>query len=69
MRMKRIVTAMLAGCAAVVMAAVPELSAQTPQDHQHAATDKAKPRRNRPGASKPAVAVSDEERVAAGFPG
>ena len=43
MRMKRIVTAMLAGCAAVVMAAVPELSAQTPQDHQHAATDKAKP--------------------------
>lgn len=42
MRMKRIVTAMMAGCAAVVISAVPGL-AQTPQEHQHAATDKAKP--------------------------
>jgi hypothetical protein len=40
--MKRIVTAMMAGCTAVVMSAIPGL-AQTPQEHQHAATDTAKP--------------------------
>ena len=43
MRMKSIVTAMMAGCAAVVISAVPGLAAQTPQEPQHAATDKAKP--------------------------
>ena len=43
MRMKRIVTAMMAGCAAVVMSAVPGLAAQTPQEPQHAATDTVKP--------------------------
>ena len=43
MRMKRIVTAMMAGCAAVVMSAVPGLAAQTPQEPQHAATDEVKP--------------------------
>jgi hypothetical protein len=44
MRVKRILTAMIAGCAAVVISAVPVLAAQTPQaPHQHAATDKAKP--------------------------
>ena len=43
MRMKRIVTAMMVGCAAVVISAVPGLAAQTPQEHKHAATDKAKP--------------------------
>ena len=43
MRMKRIVKTMMAGCAVVVMAAAPGLSAQTPQEHQHAATDKVKP--------------------------
>jgi hypothetical protein len=42
MRLKRIVTAMLAGCAAVVISAAPGLSAQTPQEDQHAATDKTK---------------------------
>ena len=42
MRMKRVVTAMMAGCAAVVISAAPGLSAQTPQEHQHAATDKTK---------------------------
>ena len=31
MRVKRIVTAMMAGCAAVVISAVPGLAAQTPQ--------------------------------------
>jgi hypothetical protein len=42
MRVKRIVTAMIAGCAAVVISAVSGLAAQTPPEHQHAATDKAK---------------------------
>ncbi len=44
MTVKRIVKAMVAGCAVVVALAVPGLAAQTPQEHQqHAATDKAKP--------------------------
>lgn len=43
MRVKRIVMAMMAGYAAVVMSAVPGHAAQTPQEHQHVATDKAKP--------------------------
>ena len=43
MRMKTIMTAMVAGYLAVVMSAVPGLAAQTPQEHKHAATDKAKP--------------------------
>ena len=42
MSMKRIVTTMMAGCAAVVMSAVPELAAQTPHE-QHAAADAGKP--------------------------
>jgi hypothetical protein len=42
MNVKTIVTAMVAGCAAVVISAVPGL-AQTPQEHQPAATAKAKP--------------------------
>ncbi len=42
MRLKQIVTTMMAGCAAVVIVAAAGLSAQTPQEHQHAATDKAK---------------------------
>lgn len=42
MSMKKIVTVMMAGCAAVVMSAAPGLAAQT-HDPQHAATDKAKP--------------------------
>ena len=42
MSVKRIVTAMMAGCAAVVLSAAPGLYAQTPQEHQHAAADKTK---------------------------
>ena len=42
MRMKRIVTAIMVGCAAVVISAVPRLAAQTPHE-QHAATDTVKP--------------------------
>ena len=42
MRVKRIVTAMMAGCAAVVISAVPGLAAPTPQEPHHAATDKVK---------------------------
>jgi hypothetical protein len=43
MSVKRIVTAIVAGCAAVVISAVPGLAAQTPTAHQHAAAAKAKP--------------------------
>ena len=42
MRMKRIVTAMMAGCTAVVISAAPGLAAQTTHE-QHTATAKAKP--------------------------
>jgi hypothetical protein len=34
---------MVAGCAVLLMSAVPGLAAQTPQEHQHAATDQVKP--------------------------
>ena len=43
MRVKRIVTAMISGCAAVVISAVPGLAAHTPQEPRRAATDTAKP--------------------------
>ena len=43
MRVKRIVAAMMGCCAAVVMSAGPGLAAQTPKEHQHAATETAKP--------------------------
>ena len=42
MRMKSIVTAVMAGCAAIVMSASPALTAQA-HDPQHAAADQAKP--------------------------
>ena len=44
MKMNRIVTALIAGCAVVVLsAAAPGIAAQTPQEHQHPAADKGKP--------------------------
>jgi hypothetical protein len=43
MSVRRIVTAIVAGCAAVVMSAVPSIASQTPPAHQHAAAAKAKP--------------------------
>ena len=43
MSVRRIVTAIVAGCAAVVISAVSGVAAQTPPAHQHAAADKAKP--------------------------
>jgi hypothetical protein len=43
MSMKRMLTAMAAGCAAVVILAVPGLAAQMAQMPQHAAMDKMKP--------------------------
>lgn len=43
MSVKSIVTAMMAGCAAVVISAVPGLAAQTPHHPQQAATAKVKP--------------------------
>ncbi|HLG58736.1 MAG TPA: hypothetical protein VI485_25550 [Vicinamibacterales bacterium] len=43
MRVNKTVSALVAGCAVVVMSAVSGLAAQTPQEHQHAAAAKAKP--------------------------
>lgn len=43
MRVNRALTATVAGCAVVLMSAVAGLAAQTPQEHQHAAIDQAKP--------------------------
>ena len=43
MRVHKTVSALVAACAVVVMSAVSGLAAQTPQEHQHAAADKAKP--------------------------
>jgi hypothetical protein len=43
MRVQRIVTAVMACCAAVVISAVPGRAAQTPQKPQPAATDQVKP--------------------------
>ena len=43
MRVNRVRTAMVAGCAVVLMSAVPGLAAQTPQEHRHAATDQVQP--------------------------
>jgi hypothetical protein len=43
MRLKRFVTGIVAGCAAVVISAMPGLAGQMPQGPQQAATAKAKP--------------------------
>ena len=59
MRVKRIVTAMIAGCAAVVTSAVPGLAAQVPQEPQHAATDKVKP----PMAAKCQAMMAEREKM------
>jgi hypothetical protein len=43
MSVRRMVTAIVTGCAAVVISAVPGIAGQTPPAHQHAAVAKAKP--------------------------
>ena len=43
MRVNKTVSALVAGCAVVVMSSVSGLAAQTTQEHQHAAAAKAKP--------------------------
>lgn len=42
MRVNKTVSALVAGCAVVVMSAVAEPAAQSPQEHQHPAADQAK---------------------------
>jgi hypothetical protein len=42
MSVKRLVKAMVAGCAVIVVSAATGLAAQTPQEHQHAVTDQVK---------------------------
>ena len=60
--MKRIVTAILAGCAAVVIVAVPGLAAQTPHE-QHAATAKVKPASDM--AAKDQAMMAEREKMMA----
>ena len=43
MSVKKVMKAMVAGCAVVMVSALPGLDAQTPQEHQHAVTDQVKP--------------------------
>lgn len=43
MSVNKTVSALVAGCAVVVMSAASGFAAQTPREHQHAAADKAKP--------------------------
>ena len=43
MSVRRIVTAIVAGCAVVVISTVPGIAAQTPPAHQHPAAAQAKP--------------------------
>ncbi len=63
MSMKRIVTAMMAGCAAVVMSSVPGLAAQAPQQPQHAASDTAKPASGM--AAKDTAMMAEREKMMA----
>ena len=44
MTLERIVTAVVVSCAALVIVASPGLAAQTAPEHQHPATDQAKPK-------------------------
>jgi len=60
--MKRIVTAMIVGCAAVVIVAVPGLAAQTPHE-QHAATAKVKPAADM--AAKDQAMMAEREKMMA----
>jgi hypothetical protein len=43
MRVNKTVSALVAGCAVVVMSAVSGLTAQTPQEHEHTTADEATP--------------------------
>ena len=43
MRVNRVLTAMVTGCAVVLMSAAPGLAAQTPQQHQQPAADQVMP--------------------------
>ena len=62
MRMKRVVTALMVGCAAVVISAVPRLAAQTPHE-QHAATAKVKPASSM--AAKDQAMMAEREKMMA----
>ena len=63
MRVRRIVSTMAAGCAAVVLSALPGLAAQTPQEHQHAAAAQAKPQASM--AAKCQAMMADHEKMMA----
>jgi len=65
MRINRFVTAMVAGCAAVLMSAMPSLAGQMPQGPPKAATVKAKPQAGMPTdmAAKCQAMMADHEKL------
>jgi len=65
MRINRFVTAMVAGCAAVLMSAMPSLAGQMPQGPPKAATAKAKPQAGVPTdmAAKCQAMMADHEKL------
>ena len=65
MRVQRIVTAMMAGCAVVAMSAAPGLAAQAPQQPQHGASDTAKPASGM--AAKHQAMMAEREKMMAGM--
>ena len=65
MTLNRFVTAMVAGCAAVLMSAMPSLAGQMPQGPPKAATAKAKPQAGMPTdmAAKCQAMMADHEKL------
>lgn len=64
MRIQKTALALVAGCAVVVMSAVTGLAAETPQQHQHAAADQAKPPSDMK--AKCQAMMADREKMMAG---
>jgi hypothetical protein len=67
MKLTTLVTGIVAGCAALLISAVPGLAGQVPQEHQHAATAKAKPQSGMAAdmAAKCQAMMADQEKMMA----
>jgi len=67
MRLKRFVMGIAAGCAALLMSATPGIAGQMPQEHQQAATAKAKPQAGMAAdmAAKCQAMMADQQKMMA----
>jgi hypothetical protein len=68
MRLTALASGIVAGCAALLISAVPGLAGQVPQEHQHAATAKAKPQSGMAAADMAAkcqAMMADREKMMA----